>query len=349
MRSQHIITYILCLLSFSSVGQEGQFSQYFASATLTNPAFIGVQPTLSFNSNYKRSGSDSQQTFFELMQATLSVPFRKQNSRAYQIGGAGVTFFSEKRGLGGSYQAQKVLLASAYRLKLSKLSNQFLIFGLQGGVALNRISGDGLQWGSQYNRYIGFDNTLPNEVITSEPIFYPVVNFGVIYTFFDNEDYYVRDHSFQIGIAVDNLNEPKISSETLGDANKTMLYKIFGSAQIEMTPRTDLHPSLYALYSQGSYQMNAGMYISNFISSARSKTAIVLQAGAWYRLNDSVILLAGFEVQNFRIGASYDLNTTSSLDINDALIAQNPSYEVSITYNLNFSSDYLRGVSSPIF
>ena len=349
MKNQQYILIIMWLVSFSSKAQEGQFSQYFASSAITNPAFIAVQPTLSFNSNYKRSGNDAEQTFFELMQATITMPFRKQNSRAYQVGGAGLTFFSERRGLGGSYQAQKVMLASAYRLKLAKLSNQYLIFGLQGGVSLNRITGDGLQWGSQYNRYIGFDNTLPNELITSDPIFYPTVNFGVIYTFFDNEDYYVRDHSFQVGVSVDNLNEPRIQSGDLGEARKTMLYKTFGSAQLEMTPRTDLHPSFYALYSQGSYQVNGGLYLSQFVSSARAKTAVVLQVGAWYRLNDSVIFLGGFEVQNFRLGVSYDLNTTSSLDVNDALISQNPSYEVSVSYNLNFSSDYLRGVSSPIF
>jgi hypothetical protein len=36
-----------------------------------------------------------------------------------------------------------------------------------------------------------------------------------------------------------------------------------------------------------------------------------IYGGFWYRLNDAVIPYIGLEVQNFRFGFSYDVNTSS--------------------------------------
>jgi len=201
-----VVATILILLCVTVHGQEGQFSQYFASTSIMNPAFIGTVPTLSFNTNYRRTGNSESENFVELWQATISVPFERKRSKDYQVGGAGMTFFSERRGFKGIYQVQRAMLTGAYTLKLSRLSQQHLVFGLQAGVTQNRINGDNLTWGSQYNRFIGFDNSLPDEFVTMDPLYYPSVNFGVIYSYFDNEDIYVRDRSFLFAFSLDNLN-----------------------------------------------------------------------------------------------------------------------------------------------
>ena len=88
------LIYLVCILSASVLwAQEGQFSQYFASGTILNPAFTGTVPNLSFNSNYKRGGSKSSDSFLELMQVTFTYPIKKTTSKDFQIGGAGLTFF----------------------------------------------------------------------------------------------------------------------------------------------------------------------------------------------------------------------------------------------------------------
>ncbi|MEQ9568334.1 MAG: type IX secretion system membrane protein PorP/SprF, partial [Pseudomonadales bacterium] len=118
-------------------------------------------------------------------------------------------------------------------------------------------------------------------------------------------------------------------------------------SKLPLSPRWYIHPSAYVLYSQGQEQINAGLYFSTFVSSPRSNTAVELQAGSWYRFEDSVIVLAGFEIQNLRIGFSFDLNT-QSFDINSELGANLPTYEISLTYNLDLSNS-MRNISSPIF
>ncbi len=328
-------------------GQEGQFSQYFASGTVLNPAFTGTVPNPSFNTNYKRGGSPNSDSYLELMQVTFTYPFKKTTSKDYQVGGAGITFFQEKRGFEGIYSSRKVLLTGAYSIRLSRLSNQNVIFGLQGGLAENRIDGSSLMWGSQYNRYFGFDDTLSGEDIGSNPVLYPIFNFGVIYTAFDNENRYVRDKSIILGVGVDNLNRPNVKIDGLEGARKSFLFKAFGSSKFSMSPRWYVHPSAYVLYSQGTTQINTGLYLSTLVSSPAAKKSVQLQVGSWYRFEDSIIVLTGFEIENLRIGFSLDLNT-QSFDINDSLGEQLPTYEVSLTYNLDLSNPF-SNISSPIF
>ncbi len=346
MKKTHLFCFLF-LIGTLIKAQEGQFSQYFASGSVLNPAFTGTVPNLSFNTNYKRGGSPNAESFLELLQVTFTYPFKKTTSRDFQVGGAGITFFQEKRGFEGIYNSRKVLLTGAYSIRLSRLSNQNVIFGLQAGIVEHRIDGSSLTWGSQFNQYIGFDNTLIGESIGANPVFYPTFNFGVIYTAFDNQNRYLRDKSLMFGLSVDNLNRPNVGIDGLEGARKSFLFKAFGSSRFPIAPRWYLHPSAYVLYSQGNEQINTGLYLSTLVSSPRAQKSVQLQIGSWYRFEDSIIVLTGFEIENLRIGFSLDLNT-QSFDINDQLGAQLPTYEVSLTYNLDLSNS-LSNISSPIF
>jgi len=347
MKPLLIITTIT--LSFLCLSQEGQFSQYYASGAVLNPAFIGTNPTVSLTSNYKRTGARSNESFLELMQATISYPFKKRTSRDFQVGAAGITFWKESRGFEGLYTAQKLLLTGAYAIKFSRLSNQTLIFGLQGGMVQNQLDDGGLKWGSQFTRYIqgGFDENGNSEVIGTEPILFPTFNFGIIYSTFDNNNYFVRDKSILVGVSADYLNEPSLEQQGLGIATRSRIFRAFGYANFNLAPRLAIYPSGYVLYSDGNDQINTGVYFSTLISAPRAYNSVMLQAGAWYRVEDSFIFLAGFKLNEIRIGISADLNATS-FDISEALGNSLPSYEISITYNLDLSQSF-NNVSSPIF
>ena len=341
------LTPLFLLFSTFAFAQEGQFSQYFASSAFTSPAFTGAIPNLSFNSNYKRGGNPGSENFIEMVQTTFTYPFQRHTSKDLQLGGAGLTFFRERRGYEGIYTVQKVLLNGAYNLKLDRFSNKYLIFGLQGGAVQQQIRGDILQWGSQFNKYFGYDDTRAGETVGTEPTYYPAFNFGLLYTVFDNQNQYIRDKSFTFGASVDNLNRPRINYEIFEPTRLGFLYKAFGSVKLPLAPRWDIYPSFYALYSHGNNQVNAGTYVSSFVSSVRARTALMLQFGSWYRVGDSVIVLAGFQVENIRLGVSVDLNA-QTFDLGTDLSNDLPTYEISLTYNLNLSSP-LRNISSPIF
>ena len=353
--------YILLICLIPAVllvkAQEGQFSQYFTTTSLLNPAFTGTIPNMTLNTNYKRAGIEENARYQELIQATFTYPFRKFTSKFNQVGGAGITFFKESRGAFSLYESTKILLNGAYTMRLSRLSNQYLVFGLQGGIVQQKI-GSNLRWGSQFSRYLGisfhgsdsgYDDSLPGEFIGSESVFYPIFNFGVIYTAFDNANFYIRDKTLTVGLSIDNLNRPSFSYDAAGNiqSQKFWLVKTFGSAKMELGPRWYIYPSTFIAYSQGSIQANLGTYFSTFVSSVRSKTAVMLQTGTWYRVGDSIIGMLGVQVENIKVGFSVDLNS-EDFGFDRAGDEAFPTYEISMALNLNTKSP-LGNVSSPIF
>ncbi|MBV6642287.1 MAG: PorP/SprF family type IX secretion system membrane protein [Cyclobacteriaceae bacterium] len=358
MRCIYVI--LLCLLMFVTSAQESQFSQYFSTTSFLNPAFTGAIPNMTLNTNYKRAGDEQDNEYQELIQTTFTYPFRKFTSKFNQVGGAGITFFKESRGAFSLYQSTKILLNGAYTMRLSRLSNKYLIFGLQGGIVQQKI-GQNLRWGSQFSRYLGirqaeinghepgYDDSLPGEIIGEASVFYPIFNFGVIYTAFDNANFYIRDKTLTVGLSIDNLNRPSFAYDDAGiiQSQKFWLVKTFGSAKMELGPRWYIYPSAFVAYSQGNIQVNAGTYFSTFVSSIRSKTAVMLQTGTWYRVGDSIIGMLGVQVENIKVGFSVDLNS-EDFGFDRAGDGAFPTYEISMALNLNTKSP-LGNVSSPIF
>lgn len=338
---------LLVLYSFMSTAQEGQFSQYFASTSFVNPAFPGTMPSMNFSANYKRSGAPEEESYLELMQGTFTYPLKKETSEVHQYGSIGGNFFKESRGFRGVYRVQKALINGTYSLDLSDLRNQMLVFGLQGGLVQHDINSDAFRWGSQFNQFFGYDNSLDGESIQNQRLVYPVFNAGVIYTTYDHLDQDIRSYSFTTGLSVDNINQPNVSAIGTQEVKKAMLVKAFGTFQFPLGARFYGHPSAYVLNSQGSFQYNMGMYVSTFVSSARSNLAVMIQTGGWYRLNDSFIAMLGFRFDNIQVGLSVDLNASDQA-LREDLGGNLPAYEISLSYNFDLKKQSRR-ISSPIF
>ena len=342
-----LVLILIILLPGLIQAQDAQFSQYFTTTTLINPAFAGITPEIEFSTNYKRAGTQQDQNFFELTQATVVYPLKILTSQEHQIGGIGATVYRERRGFQGIFTSQKVLLSGAYTAKLSTFSNNFLAFGLQAGLVQNKIANEVLTWGSQFNRFFGFDDTLPGELINANNALFPTFNLGVLYTVYDNENLFVRDKSFIVGFSADNLNTPVTGEDDGGQIRKNILYKIFSSIKLSLGPRFYFHPSVLGLSQSNNYQLNLGFYLSTIVNSNRSRTSVLMHVGSWYRQGDSFILLGGFEVQRFRAGVSFDLNSEVFTE-NIVFQQVNTSYEVSLSYTFA-SSNRVRKVSNPVF
>ena len=312
---------------------------------LINPAYSGIQPEMEFSSNYKRSGTPDDEAFFEVTQASVIYPLRTTTSSINQIGGVGGTFFREKRGYQGLFTSNKFLLTGSYAIRLSQFINNYLVFGLQAGVVQNQITDEGLNWGSQFNQYFGFDNTLQGETLPGDNFLYPTVNFGLLYTIYDNDNIYVRDKSLIIGLSAEYLNNPKTGENS--NLRKNTVAKLIGTFKMELSGRFYINPSALVITEGGKFQFNVGTYLSTVVNSVKSKTAVVLNTGGWYRLGDSFIVMGGFKINHLQIGASFDLNSSSVTD-NAVLLASSPSYELSLTYVLTRKKD-IRKVSNPIF
>lgn len=347
MKRLYVISLLFCFAPFIAKGQSGQFSQFYSSAIFVNPAFAGSNPYLSARLNFNSSKLAADGSMHELSQATVSYPIYQNTSKKYQVGGAGLTFFNEKQGLQGAFSTQKILLAAAYSLKLDRVAEKNLIFGLQGGVVQNRVSMDGLRWASQYNPYIGFDNSLDSEDLGNLSSYYPVFNFGILYSSVDHQNALFRDRSFIAGLSVDNLNSPRRRIGDFYQAENPLVFKLISTAKFILKPKTYIHPSVLAVYTGQSYQVNLGTYLSHQVNSPASSTAFTLQTGAWYRVLDSFILLAGIKVNDISTGVSYNFNT-NNFGGNEIYGQINPSFEISVGYDFNFTSKPSQ-VNNPLF
>ncbi|MGL1889085.1 MAG: PorP/SprF family type IX secretion system membrane protein [Reichenbachiella sp.] len=339
----------LLLLSVCAVGQDAQFSQYFSTTTLINPAIIGTKSEMEFTVNYKRSEQPDKANFSELTQATFIYPIKITTSHEKQLGGVGISVYKERRGYEGAFTSQKILLSTAYSLRMTEIVHSYLSFGLQGGVTQNKMSSEGLTWGSQFNKYYGYDNTLSGGSISSENVFYPTFNVGIVYTIFDNENIFIRDRSIILGLSADNLNRPNTGQS--GDAvfRKNIVYKAFGSIKMDIgqRDRVFIHPSFLTLSDFNYFQINAGAYFSFLINSIKSKTSFMLQIGSWYRVGDSVILMGGFQFEQLKLGVSFDLNTKTATE-NIIFTQSSPAFEVSLSY-IFAKKNKIHKVSNPMF
>lgn len=341
--------YILFLLAASLAlqAQNGQFSQYYSSAVLVNPAFAGNDPYLAARLNYNTSKLASDGSLHDLSQVTLSYPVYQDKSRENQVGGAGLTFFRESLGMQGAFTSQKLLLTGAYAINLDQHKTKNLIFGIQGGLTQNRIAMDGLQWGSQYNAYVGFDNSMDAEDLGNLSSYYPVFNFGLIYTSKAKESDLTSNRAFHVGLSADNLNSPRSSFDGMQPGTSPLIFKLITTTNYAMNAQTVIHPSVLAIYSTQSYQLNLGSYISHQLKGGSLQSDFMLQAGAWYRVMDAFIFLTGVKIKDLSLGISYDLNAKN---FGENIIYQqiNPAVEVSIGYNIKLSGKVF-DINAPLF
>lgn len=337
-----IIIATLCF-GLAATAQETQFSQFFATSAYLNPAFVGLESSTRLDLNYKSGFSGDGHALQELTHASFIHPIQKVTSFASRSAGLGLTFVQEKSGHEGIYQTTNVLLSSSYVLNLDYQGTRFLSFGVQGGVIQNKLNFSGLKYGSQFNPYYGYDDSLPAELLADGSKFAPTFNVGMVLQTTDHRNPLLSQNALVLGVSVHSINQPADGFNS--KANRPMQVKGIASARKKLGRQFFVHPSAYLLYMQGSVQINSGMYISRYVGRSLST---VLQVGAWYRFNDSFIFLTGIKHKQWKAGLSLDLNA-NTLTNNEVIPKDSRStFEVSFSYRFQFKN-VMVDVSNPLF
>ena len=338
----------IILLLILAVGrlyaQESQFSQFFASSAYLNPAFVGLESNTSVAVNYKSAITDKEGSLKELTHASIIHPIQKLTTYVSQSAGVGVTFVQEKTGFEGIYQTTNVLLSGSYVVRFDYEGKKLLSFGLQGGVIQNKLNTSDLQFGSQYNPYIGYDNTLPIESLNQYNNISPTFNYGMVFSKTDHHNPLLSQNSMILGVSFHNINQPK--EGFFSNSQMPIHFKAILTARRKLQTNYFIHPSAYVLAVRGVYQVNTGLYISRYFGQQLST---LMQVGTWFRHNDSFIFLTGIQHQNWKAGISFDLNSTSIND-NPVINTQKfePTWELSFAYTFAFK-DAIVKVTNPLF
>ncbi len=344
---KRIITILLLLQSIGILAQDAQFSQYYAASLYLNPAFSGIYNDPSVHMNHKRQ-LQSVDNINELTQVSFVFPIKPAGSIEQSIGGAGIMAFNEKSLFKGIYERNSIFLNYAHNIKFGLLSSYLISVGVQAGFEIRKLNFSNLTWGSQYNAFFGFDDTLPIPVTEfDDQQQNMVVNAGFMYYYNPERNYLLHKYSAFFGVSATNINRPNTSFTIDTDDAAPMLFKYNGGIEFKVN-KLFITPSLLYLYIRQTQQFNAGLNMAYVPNAERYRAkGTQLLFGTWYRLRDSFIFMGGVRLSQLTVRVSYDMNSTLFVPQKGVDLAQN-SMEISIQYSLSKNRDF-RKVTNPLF
>lgn len=309
-----ILSLLLVLqVSIACLGQDAQFSQYYSSELYLNPAMAGTEPDMVFSSNY-RTQWRSIVIPYTTSQVSAIKPFYSPGVKMKHWGGAGLSFYNDRAG-DGNFKTLGVSATFAYNLQLSdKNGGTNIAFGLQGGIIQKNVDYTNLEWGSQFNPYVGFDATVdPGEAALGSGRLYPDINSGIVFYYNSEQDFNAKKTAGYFGISGYHLNTPNESFIPSVSAQLPILYKFHGGILFPISTRLKFSPNVLGMWQNDVYHLNGGVY---FLWHAFDASSPVFQGsdiilGAWYRYRDSFIFSTGLSHKNYTLGFAYDFNSSN--------------------------------------
>ncbi|HIA07453.1 MAG TPA: type IX secretion system membrane protein PorP/SprF [Flavobacteriales bacterium] len=297
-----------------AVGQDIHFSQFYASELMLNPAATGnFRGDHRAVVNYKdqwRSVANPYTTYA----AAFDMKIFSQKVSKGSLG-AGLSAFSDKAGDAAMGTAQ-VNLMLGYRSKLSE--NSILSAGIQGGFTQRSINSEAMQWGNQDDGITGFDAGLPSgESYDFGNYSYGDFSGGLMWNYSSNQKTMTSNDGLKanLGVALFHLNKPKGVFYTASDERLYAKLVIHGQALIGLkNTNMAIQPKFLWLHQGPSNEILLGTMVRYTLKEESKYTGLIketaLSLGGYYRMKDAFIPAILFEMANFSIGFSYDINVS---------------------------------------
>ena len=286
-----------------SSAQDPHFSQFFSSPLTLSPAFTG-----KFDGNYRVAGNYRNQwptINNAFTTATAAVDFHIMQDRiaSNDTWGLGLMGYNDNSA-GGAVNFNYFTLSTAYNKGLDEEGYHQLGGGIQVTYANMLINTSNLKFADQLttNGFTGVTNEVFNNASLKSN--YIDVNAGILYNGSTNDK-----NNFYIGVSLYHITRPK---------------QQFTGAVFNLNPRATIHAGTYFPLGQSStLHLSALQSIQGGASETVIGGALQLGAddvnernfslylGSWYRLNDAIIPYFGLEFNSYRLGVTYDVNTSS--------------------------------------
>lgn len=255
--------------------QDPQFTQNMFNRLYTNPGYAGTSNGICATALHRQ-----QWVGFDGRPVTTVVNI--DGTVKFLHGGLGLSILSDK--LGAQYSGG-VKLSYSYHLKLG---GGILGLGLEGGILFNTLDGSSLNAIQQGDQ---------NIVGSNQGGVAPDLGFGV---------YYTTDKLYA-GISANHLIGPTLEFADGNSSSEVEIARHFyamAGYTWDVSPTFALKPSVFVKTDAASAQfdLNLNVMWKNMV-----------WAGASYRIDDAVAILAGVQLYDFRLGYSYDI-TTSDLN-----------------------------------
>ena len=293
--------YILfTLLATVTIGQDIHFSQYMHNALNRSPASTGL-----YNGDMRANAAYRSQW------NSVTVPFNTFSFGYDQVIGKipasgsrnalGLLMNNDRAGDGNLSNFQ-LLLSFTHLFALGNDSVFFINAGIQTGFAYRKIDINNLTFDNQYNGDIYIPTLLSGEQFEKVNFTYPDLNLGIEWlALFDNTIY-------TAGISLQHLNQPK--QAFLNESVKLPVNKQFNvSAWINNKDLISWNPSIIYMRQKEFRELTGGIEIKFDIRKDVARN-YAFGATCHYRVDDAIIPGAALYYNQWRLGLSYDVNTS---------------------------------------
>jgi type IX secretion system PorP/SprF family membrane protein len=312
MKKYSLIFTIFSLISALTVcGQDIHFSQYNLTPLVVNPAQAGAYKSVQVIANYKSQWTSVSPNAYKTMMLSYDGRFMQKKWQSKWLAG-GINIFSDKAG-DGNMKTMQGNITFGYHSQISDRST--LGACLVGGFAQRSIDYSKLTWDEQYVNGAFDPNAQTFEQAGSVKFGYSDFGLGVLYQYNKGQMYSSANDMFILhtGLAITHLNRPQYSFYSTSD--ERLYAKITAHADaligIKNTNFSLLPGFIYR--SQGpASEVLPGCYFRYMLSEQSKFTGFIkgasIMLGTHWRVKDAFIPSVQFELAEYAIGLSYDMN-----------------------------------------
>ncbi|MBY0480432.1 MAG: PorP/SprF family type IX secretion system membrane protein [Chitinophagaceae bacterium] len=298
------IIFTLCIFQSCLLlqAQDPHFSQFFMSPQFTNPALVGIgSGDWRVMSNYRNQWGDAG-TAFNTKTIAGDMTFTRKKVADNHLG-LGLTFMTDES-LQGAFRSTYASSSLAYQVKLDEYHH--LGVGVQALFGNRFIDFSRLSFGEQFTSG-GFDLALPSgETALANMKPFLSVGAGLLYSY-NNKD----NLNIDFGVAGFNLNQPR--QTFLKDIREFLPASYVAHFNMEYVLSDRFLMSVNSIYKQQAVQNYftfGGALGMEFSGGAQTH---YLFAGLYFRKGDALYPYMGLQINNFQMGLSYDITTSSQV------------------------------------
>jgi type IX secretion system PorP/SprF family membrane protein len=312
-RTLHYIFLVVLILPLVALGQDARFSQYYNNPLLVNPALAGN------GIEYVRVSA-----IYRNQWAGLGDPFTTQGIAVDKVvSRVGIGGYITRHGAGDA--GIRTIAAGgnlSYHLPFGYKESNSLSLGMQVGLISKSFDQSKLTFDNQYTPDIGYDpNIASGETFSNTGITRGDLSLGIFWQRGWNKKKIRLKPYF--GLSIAHLNEPQEIFIEEGTPHPSKLTVSAGAGYM-LNDKTEIRPSIIHMEQGPFNETTFGSMISYELPNKN-----VVQMGIYDRINDAVIAYAGYSVNQFMFGFSYDVNTSALSRSGNGMNA----FELSLTYS----------------
>ncbi|WP_306643966.1 PorP/SprF family type IX secretion system membrane protein [Sanyastnella coralliicola] len=316
---KHLFIVISLFVSVSALAQDIHFSQFNVAPMVYNPAFTGM-----FEGDVRFIGNQRTQW------RSVTVPY---NTVGGSVDARGILSQDELAGGFSIYQDRAgdsrlntlaINVAGSFEVAQSFDSLHRFYVGAQVGLTHRKIDYSALTYDNQWNGFAYQSSLDPNEDFARDARTHGNLNIGGAWQY--RKD---KRHDIQAGIAFHHLNGPKQSFFDDPSIRLDLRFSVNGSGVWKVNEEWDAMGGIL-FQRQGTFmEIIPGAGARYVLEDGRGMFRTIF-GGVYWRTRDAGYILAGMDYDQWRVGLSYDINTS---DLRPASNARG-GLEISVVYIL---------------